>query len=309
MAVLGAVLLGAASIALMPHAGPGDMGRWNRLRLSLQPLHKPIAKPGPMDWLASHPESGQTFEEYVFDDPVVPVTNRNVIYIQPLGEFSKEQKEIVSLTAAWLAKYFCLPVAVKESLDLSIVPAKARRIFEGTGKEQILSTYVLDDILAPRLPDDAAAYIAFTASDLWPGMGWNFVFGQASTRDRVGVWSVHRNGNPAKDADSFKLCLSRTLKTAAHETGHMFSILHCTKYQCCMCGSNHRGESDRQPMWLCPECVAKVCWATGADPVERYRGLMEFCAKNGLEEERGFYERSIAVLSASNIPPRRAGGK
>src|SRR3712207_7363776 len=43
----------------------------------------------------------------------------------------------------------------------------------------------------------------------------------------------------------FKLTLLRTLKIAAHETGHMFSVRHCTKYECVMNGSNHLGETDR----------------------------------------------------------------
>ncbi|MGE5192634.1 MAG: Zn-dependent protease, partial [Deltaproteobacteria bacterium] len=63
---------------------------------------------------------------------------------------------------------------------------------------------------------------------LKPGEGWNFVFGQASLSDRVGVWSIYRFGNPEKSADDYKLCLRRTLATAVHETGHMLGIKHCT---------------------------------------------------------------------------------
>ena len=114
------------------------------------------------------------------------------------------------------------------------------------------------------------AYIALTTSDLWPGQGWNFVFGQASVTDRVGVWSIWRNGDPHGDDEAYRTCLRRTLKTASHETGHMFSMQHCTFYECNMCGSNHREESDRQPLWLCPICLAKLCHATGADPGKRF---------------------------------------
>ncbi len=67
------------------------------------------------------------------------------------------------------------------------------------------------------------------------------------------------------------------MKIAAHETGHMFSIQHGILYQCGMCGSNHQQESDRRPLWFCPECDAKVWLATGADPVERYEKLEAFC--------------------------------
>jgi archaemetzincin len=195
-----------------------------------------------------------------------------------------------------MGRYFNLPVKVKDKLPLSVIPAKARRKHPEWGVDQILSGYVLRNVLKPKLPDDAAAFIAFTTSDLWPGRGWNFVFGEASIRERVGVWSIYRNGNPDENEDAFKLCLKRTMKTAVHETGHMFSMLHCIKYQCCMCGSNHREESDRHPLYLCPECMAKVCLATQTDPVGRYRKLAEFCDKNGFDEEADFYRKSIKVL-------------
>ena len=90
----------------------------------------------------------------------------------------------------------------------------------------------------------------------------------------------------------------------------MFSMEHCIAYECNMCGSNHREESDRRPLALCPECLAKVCWATGADPVERFRKLSEFCGAHGLKDERRFYDKSIAVLteaSAMQAAPRSAG--
>jgi archaemetzincin len=63
-----------------------------------------------------------------------------------------------------------------------------------------------------------------------------------------------------------------------------------------MNGSNHREEADRRPLWLCPECMAKVCWATEARPAERYRKLAEFCAAHGFSTEKGFYDRSIKAL-------------
>jgi archaemetzincin len=60
----------------------------------------------------------------------------------------------------------------------------------------VLSTYILREVLEPERPADALAYLALTASDLWPRKGWNFVFGQANLRKRVGVWSLYRNGDP-----------------------------------------------------------------------------------------------------------------
>ncbi len=267
------------------------------VKAKLLPLHEKLAKPGIHDWLANHYEPGQTFDQYLGSRPVTPKGKRRVIYILPLGAFNKNQQKIIDLTAEFMGRYFNLPVKTGENIPLSAIPAQAKRIHPQWGEKQILSTYVLDKILIPRLPGDAAAFLALTASDLWPGPGWNFVFGQASLRERVGVWSIYRNGDPEKDRDSFLLCLLRTLKTAVHETGHMFSMKHCILYECGMNGSNHREESDSRPLALCPECLCKVCWATGSDPVERFKKLAQFCRENGLEKEAEFYETSWETLT------------
>ena len=179
---------------------------------------------------------------------------------------------------------------------MDLIPASARREHPTWHIPQILSTYVLNDVLKPRLPEDACAYIALTTSDLWPGRGWNFVFGQASLHDRVGVWSICRNGKPHVGDEEFRLCLLRTLKTASHETGHMFSMQHCTFYECNMCGSNNREEADGRPLALCPICLAKLCYAAGADPVKRFKDLAAFTRRAGLKPQQEFFEKSLAVL-------------
>jgi archaemetzincin len=227
---------------------------------------------------------------------VTPQGRRSVLYVQPLGDLTAGQRKVVVLCAEYLGLFYGCAVKVQEDVPLSVIPAEARRTHPTWGVKQILSTYVLDKVLRSTLPADAAARIAFTASDLWPGEGWNFVFGQASLRDRVGVWSLNRFGNADGNQAEFRLCLLRTMKTASHETGHMFSMMHCTLYECNMCGSNHRAESDRRPLALCPHCLAKLCYATGADPEKRFEKLIGFCKANGLKPEQEFYEKSLAAL-------------
>jgi len=275
---------------------PGEADRCVPLMRKLRPLHRPISKPGPGDWLALHREKGQTFKQYVASRPVTLAGKRRVVYIQPLGDFTASQRKIVSLTSDFMSRFYNASVVVRKDIPLSVIPKKARRRHPGWGMPQILTSYVLNDVLKPALPEDAVASLAFTASDLWPGKGWNFVFGQASLRERVGVWSIYRNGDPDESEDALRLCLRRTIKTAVHETGHMFSMKHCILHECGMCGSNHRGESDRRPVWFCPECVAKVWWATGADPTKRFGQLAEFCEENGLKEETLFWRRSAQAL-------------
>ncbi len=87
---------------------------------------------------------------------------------------------------------------VHRTVPISDIPAHTKRKHPEWGDRQLLSSYILDDLLLPDRPDDALAYLALTARDLWPGDGWNFVFGEGKLRDRVGVWSIYRNGHPVK---------------------------------------------------------------------------------------------------------------
>lgn len=268
------------------------------LRLAIEkvgPLHKKMGPPQPGDWLDTFPEPGQTFEEYLRGNPTRPEGARRVLYVQPLGRFTPAQSRVVELAADFMSRFFGLTVRVRDPAQLDRVPLSARRV-SVWGDKQIQSGYIMMDVLRPTLPPDAAALIAFTSSDLFPDETLNFVFGQASLGERVGVWSLYRLGRPDASEAAFKLTLLRTLKIAAHETGHMFSVRHCTKYECVMNGTNHLAESDRHPLDACPECMAKLCWAAGADPRERYARLAEFCAEHGLEDERRFFEASRRAL-------------
>ncbi|NQT41449.1 MAG: hypothetical protein HQ581_28430 [Planctomycetes bacterium] len=262
----------------------------------LLPLHNKLGKPKAGDWLAEHEEPGQSYAQYLRSWPTVPEGRRRTIYIQPLGEFTKTQRKIVDLTAEFMGIYYELPVKIREDFPLDMIPDEARRTHPSWGDKQILSTYVLDKVLVPRLPDDAAVYIALTSSDLWPGGGWNFVFGQASLGRRVGVWSIYRNGDPEAGDAAFRLCLLRTVKTAVHETGHMFSMNHCTLYRCLMGGSNSQDESDRQPLALCPHCLGKLLHATKVDVPGRFERLAAFCNKYGWTDEAAFFEKSLETI-------------
>ncbi len=260
-------------------------------------LHRDMPATRSGDWLASHDESGQTFKQYLRANPVTLTKKRNKLYVQPIGKFAGKSSEIIKLSAEFMKIYFGCEVVVNKNITSDDFPERAKRVHPSWGVRQLLSTYILDDVLKPKLPDDAFAMIAFTEKDLWPGRGWNFVFGQASLRGRVGVWSIYRNGDPRTD---FALCLDRTLKTATHETGHMFSIQHCIAYRCNMNGSNSRDESDRHPLFLCPECLPKILVATQSKSEERFKKLAAFCKKHKLKEAAEYYERAYQCIRKLN---------
>ena len=259
---------------------------------AIRPLFRRKGPPKPGEWLDKHAEHGQTFDDYRHDDPPRPTRSRTTLYLQPLGPFTAAQGRLKDATADFLGRFYGLPVRIAPPIEAQAIPERARRLNPTTQKPQIHSTFVLD-MLKTRRPDDAVAVLALTTEDLWPGEG-NFVFGQASLSERVGVWSVHRFGNPETE---FPLCLTRTLDTAAHETGHMFGILHCIAYECGMNGSNHLVEADSQPMAFCPEDEMKVWWACRLDPLARYDRLASFADAHGLVAEAKGWRAARSLLS------------
>jgi archaemetzincin len=271
--------------------GP-DLGAIRAAGRKIKPLHRRMGKIRPGDWLAEHHEDGQTFAEYRRSDPNRPTRKRTTLYVQPLGDFSKVQTRLVNDTVAGLKVFFGVPVKKLRKLGLHVIPPRARRLHPTTRRPQILSTYVLR-FLKPRRPRDAVAVIALTPSDLWPGKGWNFVFGQASLHQRVGVWSLARKGDPSRN---YTQVLRRTLQTAFHETGHMLGMDHCIAYECGMNGSNSLGEADLRPTGFCPECEQKVWWACRTDPVKRYQELVKFARAHDLEKEAKAWQAALETL-------------
>lgn len=258
---------------------------------------KKAIRPG--DWLEDHQESGQSFEQYLSSVGVRLCTRYGAMYIQPLGEFTEPEKELVNATVSFMERFFGMSVKLLESRSLNNLPKSAMRTHPEWKVHQVLSTYLLDNVLKPRRPKDAIAVLGLTSTDLWPGKNWNFVFGQASLTDRVGVWSFYRNGNLLGTKTEKLSFLRRTIKTAVHETGHMLGIPHCIAYECGMNGSNNLEESDRQLLEFCPECQAKVSWACGGDWEKRYEELFHFANESGLKAEGEFWKKSLVALKAS----------
>jgi archaemetzincin len=269
-------------------------GPYPDLERKLRPLADPLPPPRPDDWLAEHPEPGQTFAEYLEARPVRKGDEWHTIYLCLVGAFSEAQRRALHLTQDYLALFFDAPVKVHRHLALGSIPARARRTHPTWGDEQVLTGYILREVLGPERPADALVYLALTASDLWPGRGWNFVFGQANRHQRTGVWSVYRNGDPGEDFTRF---LRRALGTASHELCHVLTMRHCTAFRCLMNGSNHQGERDAKPLHPCPVCLRKLCWNLRVDPVAYLTKLNAICRQNGLGPESGWYERALAALA------------
>ncbi len=261
---------------------------------------QPLAKPRPADWLANHAEPGQTFEQFLRARPNRPDKYRRTPYLLPLGNFGQgnapQLEELVRFTTA----FFGMEARGLPPLDITRLHVASRHN-PSTGQLQLLTTDLLD-LLRKRLPGDAFALLGITMIDLYPGPRWNFVFGQASLSDRVGVYSFARYDpkfyGEAPAGDSRRLMLRRSCKVLAHETGYMFGIEHCIWYRCVMNGSNHLAEADARPLHLCPVDLRKLQWSVGFDVVSRYRRLREFDLQMGFDDEANWLGTRIRVIES-----------
>jgi len=257
---------------------------------------EPIPKPGPGDWLAVHQEQDQTFEQFKASSPNRPAPNRNIIYFQPLGDFAAERSPSLEKLRQFAAAFFAMEVKTLPFVPIENFPTRSNPF---THNPQILTTDVLR-FLKARIPADAFCVLAITMEDLYPELSWNFVFGQASIRDRVGVYSFARYDpafyGEARTRGYEVLLFRRSCKVLAHETSHMFGLTHCTFFNCLMNGSNHLAESDRRPLHLCPVCLRKLQWSVGFDVLARYTALEQFNRSAGFSDEAEWLKARIKEI-------------
>lgn len=251
----------------------------------------PPAKPG--EWLAHYKEDPQTIERYRMRAKIRPAPDRKTIVLQPLGTFDDEGNQLLQVMKEYAQVFFQLPARVEPALpwDESIpkltrqLPV-SRRV--GRYSKQYDGETIMDSFLKQRVPADAAVYLGITLEDLCTP-DTNYVFGVASFKDRVGVYSLARYfpefWGITRTEDSATQALRRACKVLNHETGHMFGISHCVFYRCSMNGSNTLEETDRAPVHFCPLCQRKLMWNIGYEPLKRFKELRTFYAKNKLEDE------------------------
>ena len=271
----------------------------------------PVPVPKPGDWLAEHYETGQTYDDFI-NSKTSPLDKiRSKIYLQPLGEFPKGQIPLLDRLREYAAAYFAMEVEVLPCLSLSDSNLTTR-INPYTNNRQILTHDVLA-ILKNEVPSDAFCVLAITIEDLYPNPSWNFVFGQASLSERVGVYSFARY-DPAfygekRSKDYEKILLRRSCKVLVHETGHIFGLKHCIYFKCVLNGSNHLRESDSRPMHLCPLCLRKLQYSIGFDVISRYVNLFCLYKKIGFDDEAKWIEDRLKWILPAGTTKQLLNGK
>jgi archaemetzincin len=259
-------------------------------------LFKVKGKPQAGEWIAAHPETIQTFDDLRGSNPVRPTAARHTVYLSVVGPMKPSDAARLEVLREFMEVYFTLPVRMGPPATLDGVSSRP-----GRGADPAVRQYLTRDILSktlpPLVPGNGLCLLGVTMQDLFPDPSWNFVFGEAMLDQRVGVYSLVRfypafmGGQDTPESD--KLVLRRSLQVLVHETGHMFGVHHCQRYECMMNGSNSMDESDRAPMHLCPDCLKKFRWNIGFDVVDRYAALAKFYRAHDMAAEADWVDKRL----------------
>ncbi|MFP4039085.1 MAG: archaemetzincin [Desulfosudaceae bacterium] len=265
---------------------------------SLKPAYDLKREPAPGDWLEGHPEPPQSFSAYVRSRPRQPDSGRSILYLQPLLLPSGRtpaptiSSSLLEETRAFCAAMTGLTVRPRPALVIEELPPRAR-VEKSDGSRQVLSPWLLSEVLAEELPADGLGIIGVTTADLSPGAGYDFVYGQSSLSHGLAVVSLKRQGEPPFFTTEAR---RRHLRAVGHELGHLLGLRHCTTYECLMNGAANRQEADNRPFFMCPLCLRKLGWNLDLAPDRHLRELADFFRQRHLEEAARRAERLIRLL-------------
>lgn len=261
----------------------------------------PIPAPLPTDWRLGpgRDEEHQTWALYVRAEPNGSKGRRRRLILRRVGPCDARKRRTFQPLRQWMTAFFGRPTRWGDPLKF---PDKGRvqSLTDGTTWRQHHTGTLLAG-LRYIVPSDAAALLAVSCEDLYPEESWNFVFGMATFRARVGVYSLARlypsfaGGKWTPEAGS--LGLLRALKMLTHETGHMFGLRHCVTFHCIMNGSNGMDETDRAPLHLCPLCMSKLAWNLKLNLRRRYAALARILQAHGLKNEAAWYWRQAKRMA------------
>uniref|UniRef100_UPI0016597721 archaemetzincin-2 n=1 Tax=Halichoerus grypus TaxID=9711 RepID=UPI0016597721 len=270
-------------------------------------LPRDPARPRRDQWLRPRGDQGLVVEQLfdAFRRKNDTPTEEHDVNGRDLSLISRNTRVISEEYIKWLKGYceaffYGLTVKLLEPVPVSVTRCSFR-INDNTQNLQIHAGHILR-FLKRKKPRDAFCIVGITMIDLYPRDSWNFVFGQASLTDGVGIFSFARYGSDfyssryegkvnklqkvsSSDYSVFdnyyipevtSVLLLRSCKTLTHEIGHIFGLRHCQWLACLMQGSNHLEEADRRPLNLCPICLRKLRCAVGFNIRERYQALVKW---------------------------------
>jgi archaemetzincin len=257
------------------------------LEQQLVPLHPAGGRGGPAQ--------RQPFTAYRRSRPARQTAVRQALYLSRIGELTAAQESIARAIAEYLGIFFDLPVRDGANFDPATFRSWGIRQHPARGHPQLLTAYLIDEVLRLDRPEEALICLAVTAWDLCsedhPGGQWGSVFGEA-IYGHAGVWSLRYLGDPGGGDAAFRRCLKRSCAVASHEALHVLGLDHCDDVPC-----NMRGAACLSgPLHLCPPCLRKLCWNRQLDLLPYLQRLRDWLRRWEFAEAAQRYEGMLRLL-------------
>jgi archaemetzincin len=256
------------------------------ISLDFERFYDNLTAPEMGDWLMTHKEYGQTYQEFTRSGLIPVDVTRDIIYLAPLscGDCEIDQGFINALVImcqsyfhGMKVKLFPKKIDLKETeIDIKVLDDK---------KIQVNANEILN-LLYNELPTNAFCLVGFTDKDLYNDSNilkprdyiykppdkktTSFCYGLSSVRNRVSVFTFTRYDplyyiNIKKDDREqerlmkyYFILLKRACKVAVNEVLHLFGLKNCTFFLCNMNGFNTMEEFDKRPLEVCPVCLRKL---------------------------------------------------
>ncbi|KAK2499532.1 hypothetical protein MC885_007828 [Smutsia gigantea] len=145
----------------------------------------PITLHSKSDWIISQPEAPQDFEQF-FSDPYRKAPSPEKRNIGALGNTRIISEEYIKWLKGYCEAFFySLTVKLLEPVAVSATKCSFR-VNDSTQNLLIHAGHMLKFLKKKKLAD-SFCIVGITMIDLYPRGSWNFVFGQASLTDGVGM--------------------------------------------------------------------------------------------------------------------------
>jgi archaemetzincin len=245
--------------------------------------------PRDSDWMQSRREKQDSYKNFVTRYQPLSKVDGDTILIFVFNVSDTSVHYDLRACRQYLEAFYQRPVKLSTYETLPLTMSNSRK--KSGNSIQFNAKYAIDSLLQQDRFKGYLATMAITPLDIYPGNDWNFVFGLASYTNRVGITSMYRF--KAKDR---RIQLSRLLKTASHEAGHMFGLRHCVRSECVMNGSNTIGELDQHILRLCSDCQQRLYYRLAIDPTKRVTDLMTVLKQYDLAHDYNMLVRDKVMI-------------
>ena len=249
------------------------------------------------------------FREFAAGGPLRPTYSRHTVALLPLGDVDERAGKRIALVREFLSAYLALPARVLPAEPLVGRPARAVDV-KGKAVRQCEANHLLRHMVASRRSADVFVCVGLSTADLYAAdLDWPSVAHLAATGEGIAVCSLARTfaeffGRESKPEGAYRE-RRLTFGMAADAACRAVGLTPCRKYYCVM--NQARETSTREPPHLCPDCLCKLRWALGFDPIARYDALRTFYRKAGMPVEARWTELRARECREGLAKARRAG--